>query len=147
MRARICLHGGSDLFGIAITMASVINRGNDGHRRIVRRLVKRARGRSEDRSTGTAKGSGRATVKQSPGMDERPGLQYNGHWRMAVWALRVGYVGLAVAIAGLIVISLRSTPWVLAVGVFIWLAAEAVTLVGFFWSGRELPEPDPRTGR
>jgi hypothetical protein len=76
-------------------------------------------------------------------MDEPPELQYNGHWRMAVWALRVGYVGLAVAIAGLIVMSLGSTPWVLAVGVFIWLVAEAVTLAGYFWSRHELPEPRP----
>jgi hypothetical protein len=76
-------------------------------------------------------------------MDEPPELQYNGHWRMAVWALRVGYVGLAVAIAGLIVMSLGPTPWVLAVGVFIWLAAEAVTLAGFFWSRHELSEPRP----
>ena len=76
-------------------------------------------------------------------MDERPELQYNGHWRMAVWALRVGYVGLAVAIAGLIVMSLGPTPWVLAVGVFIWLAAGAVTLTGFLLSRHELPEPRP----
>ena len=62
---------------------------------------------------------------------------------MAVWALRVGYVGLAIAIAGLIVMSLGSTPWVLAVGVFIWLAGGAVTLAGFFWSRHELPEPRP----
>jgi hypothetical protein len=61
---------------------------------------------------------------------------------MAVWALRVGYVGLSVVIAGLIVMSLGSTPWVLAVGVIIWLAA-AVTLAGFFWSRHELPEPRP----
>jgi hypothetical protein len=78
-----------------------------------------------------------------PGTDERPELRYNGHWRMAVWALRVGYVGLAVAIAGVIVMSLGSTPWVLAVGVMIWLAAAAVTLAGFFWSRHELPEPRP----
>ena len=76
-------------------------------------------------------------------MDEPPELQSNGHWRMAVWALRVGYVGLAVAIAGLIVMSLGSTPWVLAVGVIIWLAAAPVTLTGFFWSRHELPEPRP----
>jgi hypothetical protein len=76
-------------------------------------------------------------------MDEPPELQYNGHWRMAVWTLRVGYVGLAVAIAGLIVMSLRSTPWVLAVGVIIWLAAVVVTLAGFFWGRHELPEPRP----
>ena len=77
-------------------------------------------------------------------MDEPPELQYDRRWRMAVWGLRVGYVGLAVAIAGLIVMSLGSTPWVLAVGVIIWLAAAGVTLVGFFWSRHELPGPRPR---
>jgi hypothetical protein len=76
-------------------------------------------------------------------MDEPPELRYNRHWRMSVWALRVGYVGLAVAIAGLIVMSLGSTPWVLAVGMIIWLAAAAVTLTGVFWSRGELPEPRP----
>ncbi len=62
---------------------------------------------------------------------------------MAVWALRVGYVGLAVAIAGLIVMPLGSTPWVLAVGIIFWLAAAAVTLAGVFWSRHELAEPRP----
>ena len=76
-------------------------------------------------------------------MDEPPELRHNRHWRMAVWTLRVGYVGLAVAIAGLIVMSLGSTPWVLAVGVIIWLATAAVTLAGFFWSRHQLPEPRP----
>jgi hypothetical protein len=77
-------------------------------------------------------------------MDEPPELHDNGHWRMAVWALRVGYVGLAVAVAGLILMSLGSTSWVLAVGVIIWLAAAAVTLAGFLWSRHELPQPRPR---
>jgi len=76
-------------------------------------------------------------------MDTPLELQYNGHWRMAVWALRVGYVGLAVAISGLFVKSSGSTPWVLAAGVIIWLAAAAVTLAGFFWSRHDLPEPRP----
>jgi hypothetical protein len=76
-------------------------------------------------------------------MDEPTELQRNGHWRIAVWALRVGYVGLAVAIAGLIVMSLGSTRWVLAVGVITWLLAAAVTLAGFFWSRQELPQPRP----
>ncbi len=76
-------------------------------------------------------------------MDEPLELQYNGHWKMAVWALRVGYVGLAVVIAGIIVMSLGSTPWVLAVGVIIWLAAAAVTYAGFFWVRPQLPEPRP----
>ena len=77
-------------------------------------------------------------------MDEPPELHDNGHWRMAVWALRVGYVGLVVAIAGLILMWLGSTSWVLAVGVIIWLAAAAVTLAGFLWSRHELPQPRPR---
>ena len=37
-------------------------------------------------------------------------MQHNGLWRMAVWALRVGYLGLAVAIVGLIALAFGSTP-------------------------------------
>jgi len=63
---------------------------------------------------------------------------------MAVWALRLGYLALPVAIAGLIMMmSAGSTPWVLGVGEIIWLAAAAVTLTGFFWARHELPEPRP----
>jgi hypothetical protein len=80
-------------------------------------------------------------------MDEPPELPGNGHWRMAVWALRVGYVGLAVAIAGLLALSLGSTPWILAVGVITWLAAEAVTLAGSSGPGTSFPSHDPGTGR
>jgi hypothetical protein len=75
-------------------------------------------------------------------MDEPPDLQNSRQWRMAVWALRVGYVGLVVAIAGIIVLS-SGSPWVLAVGAIIWLAAAVLTLVGFFWSRVEVPEPRP----
>jgi hypothetical protein len=78
-----------------------------------------------------------------PGMDMPPELSGNGHWRMAVWALRMGYIALAVGIAGLIVMLSGSTPWVLAVGVVMWLTAAAVTLVGFFLCRHELPEPRP----
>lgn len=77
-------------------------------------------------------------------MQERPELQHNGLWRMAVWALRVGYLGLAVAIAGLIALAFGSTPWVLASGVIIWLATVLVTLTGFLSARHELPEPRPR---
>ncbi len=62
---------------------------------------------------------------------------------MAVWALRVGYVGLAIALAGIIVMSMGATPWVLAVGVITWLAVAVVTLTGILWSRHELPEPRP----
>ena len=77
-------------------------------------------------------------------MQEPPQLQRNGHWRTAVWALRVGYVGLVVAIAGLIALAFASTRWVLASGVIIWLATVPVTLTGFLWARHELPEPRPR---
>lgn len=76
-------------------------------------------------------------------MDEPAQLQHIGHWRMAVWALLVGYFGLAVAFVGLIVMSSGSTLWLLAVGVIIWLATAVVTLTGFFWARHELPEPRP----
>jgi len=62
---------------------------------------------------------------------------------MAVWALRVGYLGLAVAVVGLIVLALGSTRWILAGGVITWLATVPVTLAGFLWTRRELPEPRP----
>jgi O-antigen/teichoic acid export membrane protein len=77
------------------------------------------------------------------GMDKPAELQRNGNWRMAVWALRVGGLGLAVALVGVIVMSAGGTPWILAAGVFIWLAAAAVTLTGFFRARHDLPEPRP----
>ena len=67
----------------------------------------------------------------------------NRHWRSAVWALRLGYIGLIVALWGIVVMSLGYTPWVLAVGVMIWLAAAAVTLTGFIWARQQLAEPRP----
>jgi len=77
------------------------------------------------------------------GMDEPSELRHNGRWRMAVWSLRVGYVGLAVAAVGLIVTLSGSTPWVLAVGVIVWLGTVPVTLTGFVRARHELPEPRP----
>ena len=76
-------------------------------------------------------------------MNESAGLRNNRHWRTAVWALRVGYLALVVAVIGIIVMSSGSTPWVLAVGVIIWLIAAAVTLTGVFRARSELPEPRP----
>jgi hypothetical protein len=73
------------------------------------------------------------------GVHESTDLRNNRHWRTAVWALRVGYLALAVGIAGLI----TSTTWVLAIGVILWLAAAAVTLTGVFRARSELPEPRP----
>jgi len=76
-------------------------------------------------------------------MDDLSGLDCSRSWRTAVWALRVGYVGLAIAFAGLIVMSLGSAPWFLAVGVIVWLAAAVVLASGFLRSLHELPEPRP----
>jgi hypothetical protein len=61
------------------------------------------------------------------GIDEPPQLQRNGHLRMAVWALRVGFLALAVAIAGIIG----------------WLAAAAITVTGVVKAQKELAEPRP----
>jgi O-antigen/teichoic acid export membrane protein len=69
--------------------------------------------------------------------------QGNGRWRIAVWGLRVGFVGLAVAVTGLVAESLGSAPWILAVGEIVWLAAAVVTLTAFFLSRHELSEPRP----
>jgi hypothetical protein len=77
-------------------------------------------------------------------MEERPELQGYGLWRMAVWALRAGYFGLAVALAGLIALAFGSTPWVLAIGVIIWLATVPVTLTGLLLARHELRDPRPR---
>lgn len=62
---------------------------------------------------------------------------------MAVWALRTGFVALAVAVVGLIVTLTGSTPWVLAVGVIGWLAAAVVLAVGFVGVRRQVAEPRP----
>ena len=77
-------------------------------------------------------------------LEERPELQHNGLWRMAVWALRVGYVGLAVAVAGLVALAFGATPSVLAGGVIVWVATVPVTLTGFLSARHELLEPRPR---
>lgn len=77
------------------------------------------------------------------GVDEPAGLQQNGRWSLAVWALRVGFFGLAIAIVGLVVMLSGSTPWVLAAGAVIWLATAAVTLPGFLLARHELPQPRP----
>jgi hypothetical protein len=76
-------------------------------------------------------------------MDQPPELQHLGHWRMAVWALRLGGVGLAVGLVGLILVVSGSTPWILAVGAIIWLASGVITVTGVFLARRELPEPRP----
>ncbi len=62
---------------------------------------------------------------------------------MAVWALRAGFVALAVAVIGLIVLSVGSTPLVVALGVIAWLTAAAVTVAGVVLSRHELSEPRP----
>jgi hypothetical protein len=76
-------------------------------------------------------------------MPEPADLEHNRHWRMAVWALRAGYLSLIVAVAGIILLVSGSTPWVLAVGVIAWLACAAVTVTGALWSRREQSEPRP----
>jgi len=62
---------------------------------------------------------------------------------MAVWALRIGFCALGIALVGFIVMLLGSTQWVVAAGVIVWLVAAILTLIGFFWARLELPKPRP----
>jgi len=73
-------------------------------------------------------------------VDELRGSRY---WSLAVWALRLGYVALVVALVGLIVKASGSTPWVLAVGVIGWLVAAVLIATGFLLARQELLEPRP----
>jgi hypothetical protein len=77
-------------------------------------------------------------------VDEPSELSGNRHWRMAVWSLRVGYLGLGLALVGLIVTLTGSTSWVLAAGVILWLATVAVTLTGFLLARHDLAAARPR---
>jgi len=76
-------------------------------------------------------------------VNEPLALRRNAHWRTAVWSLRVGYAGLVLAAAGLIVTLAGGTSWILAVDVVVWLATVPVTLTGFVRARRELAEPRP----
>jgi hypothetical protein len=72
-----------------------------------------------------------------------PGLHRDRHWRTAIWALRTGYAGLGVVLIGVLLVVSGSTPWVLAVGAVIWLAAAAVTLTAVYRAWRDQPAPRP----
>ena len=74
-------------------------------------------------------------------MHDAPTMAADRHWRAAVWALRMGYLALAVAFTGLVLELSGSTPWVLAAGVVLWLVAAAVTLTEALVSRHGRPEP------
>jgi len=77
------------------------------------------------------------------GMGKPIELRRNGHWKMAVWALRVGLLAIATIVVGIIVLSSGGTPWVLATGVVFWLAGAVVIATGFLLTLHDLPEPRP----
>ena len=76
-------------------------------------------------------------------MDQAAVLRLNRHWRTAVIALRVAYVGLVLVAIGLILAIAESAPWLLAAGMITWLSAAVVTAVEFMRGRYELPEPRP----
>jgi hypothetical protein len=55
----------------------------------------------------------------------------------------VGYLGLIVAIAGLVLRLSGSSGWLLAAGVIFWLVAAAVTLTGLLRARHELGDSRP----
>ena len=65
------------------------------------------------------------------------------HWRVSVWALRVGYVALAVAGVGLVLLAMGETPWVLTIGVIAWLVCAVTLAAGFLWTLNCLEDPRP----
>src|SRR5262249_5356227 len=87
---------------------------------------------------------GAAATVMILGVEERSGLHHLGLWWMAVWALRLGYVGLAVAMVCLVALAVEPTPWGLALGGIVWIGTVPVTLTGFLLARHELPEPRPK---
>jgi hypothetical protein len=77
------------------------------------------------------------------GMERPTTLERNGHWMMAVWALRVGFAAIATIAVGLVVLTSGGTPWVLAAGVLFWLACAVVIAAGFLLTLHDLPLPRP----
>jgi hypothetical protein len=75
-------------------------------------------------------------------MDQRL-EQRSGHWKMAVWALRVGLLAIATIVVGIVVLTSGGTPWILAAGVIFWLVCAVVIATGFLLTLRDLPEPRP----
>ena len=76
-------------------------------------------------------------------MNEPHELHDNSYWRFALWALRIGYLALAIVGVGVIALVTTSTPWLLAVGVIGWLGAAAVTVTGVLRARQELSDPRP----
>lgn len=76
-------------------------------------------------------------------MDDLQALDADPAWRRAVWALRVGYGALAVALVGLVVLVAGSTPWVMAVGVVAWLLCAVTLGTGFVAARNRLGGPGP----
>lgn len=72
-------------------------------------------------------------------------LRVDRRWRTAVWALRVGFVGLALVIVGVIVNRSSSTTGfgILVAGLLVYVASSAVTLSRVLAALRSLPEPRP----
>ncbi len=85
-----------------------------------------------------------AGVPRVSPVDARRELEDDKLWRTAVWSLRVGYVGLVVAGAGLIAVAFGATPWILAGGMIVWLATVPLTLTGFLSARHALADPRPK---
>ena len=76
-------------------------------------------------------------------MSESSGLAANHNWRVAVWSLRAGLVGLVVAFVGLIIMLTGQTSLALAVGVIWWLITVVITLTSFLMALHELGKDRP----
>ena len=70
-------------------------------------------------------------------------LRRDYRWRLGVWALRVGFAGLAVVLVGLLLLWSGGSPWVLATGMGIWLLCALLSATGFMAARRANAEGGP----
>ena len=80
---------------------------------------------------------------ENKGVEESWPTAAERHWRISVWALRVGYVALAMAAVGLLLLALGETPWLLAAGVVAWLMCAATLVFGLLWTLNSLDDQRP----
>lgn len=79
-------------------------------------------------------------------MEEGTNLRSSGHWRLAVWGLRVIGAGLAVVAGGIVTLASGSTDTakaIVATGMGVYLVGVGITVAGIILVYRSIPSPRP----
>jgi len=64
-------------------------------------------------------------------------------WRVAVWALRAGYLALLLVLVGVVALALGASRLLVVIGVIGWLAAASVAVVASLQARGHLTDPRP----